>query len=144
MVRVPDDAMRPAFRAGDFAYVDPDVPVAPGAFVCVRLDRATTTVRLYAEERGRRLLRTLEPDRVERAVDADDGTTIRGVVVSGPRVHRRPAAARQSDGNSSSLLSRTAAVGCRRGRGCGAAGGKRSDWVVRNPRIRPMLAIGRC
>ena len=81
MVRVPDDAMRPAFRAGDFAYVDPDVPVAPGAFVCVRLDRATTTVRLYAEERGRRLPRALEPDRVERAVDADGGT-IRGVVVS--------------------------------------------------------------
>ena len=83
IVRVPDDAMRPAFRAGDFAYVDPDVPVAPGAFVCVRRDK-TTTVRLYAEERGRRVLRTLEPDRVEGTVDAgnaDGGTTIRGVVV---------------------------------------------------------------
>ena len=83
MVRVPDDVMRPAFRAGDFAYVDPDAPVVPGTFVCVRCG-GTTTVRLCAEERGRRLLRTLEPDRVEGAVDADNadgGTTIRGVVV---------------------------------------------------------------
>ena len=80
VVRVPDDAMRPAFRAGDFAYVDPDVPVAPGAFVCVRRDK-TTTVRLYAEERGRRVLRTLEPDRVECEVKADNETMIRGVVV---------------------------------------------------------------
>ena len=80
MVRVPDDVMRPAFRAGDFAYVDPDAPVVPGTFVCVRCG-GTTTVRLCAEERGRRLLRTLEPDRVEGAVDAADEATIRGVVV---------------------------------------------------------------
>ena len=81
VVRVPDDAMRPAFRAGDVAYVDPDVPVAPGAFVCVRVDGTSKTVRLYAEERGRRMLRTLEPDRVECEVDAGNEAMIGGVVV---------------------------------------------------------------
>lgn len=88
MVRVPDDAMRPAFRAGDFAYVDPDVPVAPGALVCVRRDGATT-VRLYAEESGRRVLRTFDPDRVDCEVDAANDKTMRGVVVFlGRRVGR--------------------------------------------------------
>ena len=80
VVRVPDDVMRPAFRAGDFAYVDPDAPVVPGTFVCVRCG-GTTTVRLCAEERGRRLLRTLEPDRVVCEVNTDNETMIRGAVV---------------------------------------------------------------
>ena len=88
MVRVPNDAMRPAFRAGDFAYVDPDAPVVPGAIVCMRRD-GTTTVRLYAEESGRRMLRTFDPDRVECEVDASDEKMIRGVVVIlGRRVGR--------------------------------------------------------
>ena len=81
VVRVPDDAMRPAFRAGDYAYVDPDALVAPGAFVCVRVDGMSKTVRLYAEERGRRVLRTLDLDREECEVNADNEAMIRGVVV---------------------------------------------------------------
>ena len=77
---VPDEAMRPAFRAGEYAYVDPDEPTRPGCFVAVRREDATT-VRLYAEERGRRVLRTLNPERVESEVNACNETEIRGVVM---------------------------------------------------------------
>ncbi len=38
------------------------------------------SVRLYAVEDGRRVLRALDPDRPNRAVDADNETDIRGVV----------------------------------------------------------------
>ena len=81
IVRVPDDAMRPAFREGDYVYVDPDEPIASDEFVWVRVDATTVTVRFYTEEDGIRVLRTFVPDRVECEVDAGNDTMIGGVVV---------------------------------------------------------------
>ena len=80
-LRVPDNAMEPAFREGDFAYVDPDVPMVPGSFVGVRLDETAISVRLYGEEHGRRVLRSFYPDRVDCEVNRGNETMICGVVV---------------------------------------------------------------
>jgi len=73
--------MEPAFHNGDFLYVDPDVPAADGRYVAVTETENGTTVRLFREEAGRRVLRTLNPDRVDRLVDTANETIIAGVVV---------------------------------------------------------------
>lgn len=80
VVRVVDCAMEPAFRRGDFVYVDPDVPMKPGHFVAVRKSGAMT-VRLLDEEHGRRALRKLSPDEVDCVLDSTNETMICGVVV---------------------------------------------------------------
>jgi len=72
--------MEPVFGTGDFLYVDPDVSAEHGRYVAVR--RGTrTTVRLFSEEGGRRVLRTLRPDGVDCVLDATNETMIAGVVV---------------------------------------------------------------
>ena len=80
-VRLPDDSMAPAFCAGEFAYVDPDVPMEPGRYVGVRRDGTDATVRLYTVENGMRVLRTLDPDRVDCVLTAANETMVAGVVV---------------------------------------------------------------
>lgn len=80
LLRVSDDAMAPTFRAGDFAYVDPDVPMESGHFVVCQ-DKAGLTVRQYNTVEGTRMLRTLNPESVDVVVNVDNETMIRGVVV---------------------------------------------------------------
>ena len=72
--------MEPAFRRGDWVYVDPNAPVRTGDFVAVRRD-GTTIVRRLQVEAGRLVLVKLNPDEVEYAIDARNETMIRGVVV---------------------------------------------------------------
>jgi len=83
IVRVAEDAMTPRVRAGDYVWVDPDEPAGDGRLVAVR-DPARggeTVVRLLVERDGRRTLRALDRRFPERAIDADNETDIRGVVV---------------------------------------------------------------
>lgn len=72
--------MAPAFEHGDFAYVDPDLPMAPGDFVAVLRD-GTTTVRQLRDTDGRRVLWALNPEQMDCVVDASNRRLIRGVVV---------------------------------------------------------------
>ena len=80
VVRLADDAMAPAFERGDFVYVDPDVPMAPGDFVAVIQD-STTTVRQLKDMDRQPVLWTLNPERPDCVVHAGNETLIRGVVV---------------------------------------------------------------
>ncbi len=56
IVRSADDAMALRARAGDYVWIDPDVPLADGGLVAVRdPDRgAETVVRRFVEHDGRR------------------------------------------------------------------------------------------
>ena len=83
---IPDTPVRrqhaPRLRAGEFAYVDPDEPAVDGCLVAVwDGEPRATTVRLYVEEDGRRVLRALDRGDPDRVVEADNETDIRGVVV---------------------------------------------------------------
>ncbi len=83
IVRSADDAMALRARAGDYVWIDPDVPLADGGLVAVRdPDRgAETVVRRFVEHNGRRTLHTLDARRPARIIDAGNETDIRGVVV---------------------------------------------------------------
>ena len=81
VVRVEGDAMAPAFRDGDYAWVDPDEFAADGRFVGVRDPTGKTVVRRLRREDGRVLLRTLNPPRVERELVGDEEMQIEGAVV---------------------------------------------------------------
>ena len=82
-IRLSDDSMAPRLRAGEFAYVDPDEPAVDGCLVAVwDGEPRAATVRQYVEEDGRRVLRALQGGHPDRVVHADNGTDIRGVVVS--------------------------------------------------------------
>ena len=45
LVRMADDSMSPALRAGDYAYVDPAEPAEPGRLVAIHDGSGGTTVR---------------------------------------------------------------------------------------------------
>ena len=81
LVRMADDSMSPALRAGDYAYVDPAEPAEPGRLVAIHDGSGGTTVREMVARSGRRVLRALVPGWPERVLDADNETMIRGVVV---------------------------------------------------------------
>ena len=81
LVRMADDSMSPAPRAGDYAYVDPAEPAEPGRLVAIHDGSGGTTVREMVARSGRRVLRALAPGWPERVLDADNETMIRGVVV---------------------------------------------------------------
>ena len=82
IVEVKDDGMAPLFRAGQFVWIDPDVPAEPGRHVGVRFPETdATTVRLLLLEEGRRVLRALDPDVPDCVLDADNETMVRGVAV---------------------------------------------------------------
>ena len=78
LVRMADDSMSPALRAGDYAYVD---PAEPGRLVAIHDGSGGTTVREMVARSGRRVLRALASGWPERVLDADNETMIRGVVV---------------------------------------------------------------
>ncbi len=83
IVHIADDAMAPRVRAGDYVWIDPDVPAEHGSLVAVR-DPArggVTVVRRPVERDGRRTLCAEDERCPERTVDADNETDIRGVVV---------------------------------------------------------------
>ena len=92
VVRVEGGAMAPAFRDGDYVWVDPDEAAADGCFVGVRDPRAgTTVIRWLDREEGRLVLRTLDPARVERELVGDEEMQIEGVaVLVGNRPEARP------------------------------------------------------
>ena len=82
VVRVEDNAMAPAFRDGDYAWVDPDEPAVEGGFAGVRDPRAgKTVIRRIGRADGRLVLRTLNPPRVERVLAGDEETRIEGAAV---------------------------------------------------------------
>ena len=82
VVEVEGDAMAPAFRDGDYAWVDPDEPVVDGGFVGVRDPRTgRTVIRQLGREGGRLVLRTLNPAGVERDLVGDEKMRIEGAVV---------------------------------------------------------------
>ena len=83
IVRIAEDAMAPRVRAGDYVWIDPDVPAVDGSLVAVR-DPARggeTVVRRLVERDGRRTLCAEDGRCPERAVDDGNETDIRGVVV---------------------------------------------------------------
>ena len=76
-------------RRGDYVHVDPDEPAAHGRYVAVWADGpgSATIVRLMAVEDGRRILRAMAGGQPDIAIDGDNETMIRGVVVfAGRRV----------------------------------------------------------
>ena len=59
LVRMADDSMSPALRAGDYAYVDPDEPGVDGCLVAVwDGEPRATTVRPYVRENAQPECRT--------------------------------------------------------------------------------------
>ena len=82
VVRVEDNAMAPAFRDGDYVWVDPYEPAVAGRFAAVRDLRAgKTVIRRIGRVDGRLVLRTLNPTRVERVLEGDEEMRIEGAVV---------------------------------------------------------------
>jgi len=83
IVRINDDAMAPRVCAGDYVWIDPDVPLADGCLVAVRdpAGGGETVVRCFVEHDGRRTLHTPDAHAPARIIDADNETDIRGVVV---------------------------------------------------------------
>lgn len=82
VVRVQDDcAMQPAFREGEYVYVDPDERAEPGRYVAVELGAEAVAVRLLVEAGGRRLLRALDPDEPDLVLDESNETMVLGVAV---------------------------------------------------------------
>ena len=82
VVRIEDDAMVPAFRDGDYVWVDPDEPRVDGGFVGVRDPRrGRKVVRRLGREERRLVLRTLNPPGVERELVGDEVMQIEGAVV---------------------------------------------------------------
>ena len=82
VVRVEDDAMAPAFRDGDYVWVDPDEPMVDGGFVGVCDPRTgRKVVRRLGREEGRLVLCTLNPPGVERELVGDEVMQIEGTVV---------------------------------------------------------------
>ena len=82
VVRVEDNAMAPAFRFGDYVWVDPDEPAVEGRFAGVRDPRAgKTVIRRIGRADGRLVLRKFNPPRVERVLVGDEETQIEGAVV---------------------------------------------------------------
>ena len=74
--------MVPRFRTGDFVYVDPDEPAAPGPYVTVAgEDPGSATVGLVVEERGTWRVRTPNGASPEIVFGTDAETAIQGVVV---------------------------------------------------------------
>ena len=88
VVRVEGEAMAPRFQDGDYAWVDPDEPAADGCFVGVRVREAgPVVIRQLGLDKGRLVVRTLNPPRLERTLVGEDETLIEGVAVF---VGRRP------------------------------------------------------
>ena len=82
VVHVEDNAMAPAFRDGDYVWVDPDEAAVEGRFVGVRDPRAgKTVIRQTGRVDGCLVLRTFNPPRVERVLAGDEETRIEGAVV---------------------------------------------------------------
>ncbi len=82
VVRVEDNAMAPAFRDGDYVWVDPDEPAVEGRFAGVRDPRAgKRVIRRIGRVDGRIVLRTFNPPRVERVLEGDEEMRIEGAVV---------------------------------------------------------------
>ena len=82
MVRMSGASMAPRFLDGDYLYVDPDVPAAPGRYIAVGgAEVGETTVRLFVLQQGRRVMRALAAGWPEWTLDADNETMILGVVV---------------------------------------------------------------
>ena len=75
------DGMEPAFRAGDFAYVDPDLSAEHGHTAAVRRPGGAMAVRRFLVEDGRRVLRALDPDVPDVVLDTENETMLQGVVV---------------------------------------------------------------
>ena len=73
----------PLAAAGDFAYVDPDEPVAHGRIVAVRADSpgSATLVRPMAVESGRSILRAANLGRSDMDEPRANETMMRAVVV---------------------------------------------------------------
>ena len=120
-VRVEDDAMVPAFRDGDYVWVDPDEPMVDGGFVGVRDPRTgRKVVRRLGRESGHLVLRTLNPPGVERELLGDEVMEIEGAVVF-------------------------SAAGCRRAgiRGGGAAAGVSGILVSWSPATKRLHALRR-
>jgi len=83
IVRIADDALAPRVCAGDYVWIDPDVPIVDGCLVAVRDPGrgGETVVRCFVERDGRRTLHALDTRCPERIIDAGNETDIRGVVV---------------------------------------------------------------
>ena len=82
IVRVEGDGTVPRIRDGGHVHVDPDEPAVDGCFVGVRaIVGGYATIRRLSHENGRRALGTLNPRRIECALDEDNETMIRGVAV---------------------------------------------------------------
>ena len=75
------DGMEPAFRAGDFAYVDPDLSAEHGHTAAVWRPGGAMAVRRFVVEDGARVLRALDPDVPDIVLDASNETMLQGVVV---------------------------------------------------------------
>ena len=80
VARMDGDAMAPLIRDRDHVYVDPDERAADGSVVLFGYGE-DAVVRLLVVEDGRRVLRVPSGDWPEIAVDEDNETGIRGVVV---------------------------------------------------------------
>ena len=88
VLRIVGDAVPPEFRAGDFVYVDPDEPAAPGRFVALAADDAeTATVGRVVDDGRTWRVRTADGARPDIVFGTDAETAILGVVVfTGARV----------------------------------------------------------
>ena len=74
--------MAPRVAEGDWFFVDPDEPAAPGRLVGVAdPDTGERTCRLLAEEDGRWVLRAVDARWPSRVLDGDLVTMITGTVV---------------------------------------------------------------
>ena len=82
--RAGDDALSPVVAEGHYVWIDPDEPARDGRLVAVWADGpgSATLVRVYRVEDGRRVLRATSPGWPDIAIDYDNETMIRGVVVS--------------------------------------------------------------